>query len=206
MYHPCSPDFLAAGMLSASAPAPFFALASGNREQYLVPAIPAWQQVNSNGFGDPQAPEVSALEAFNGYLYAGTHNPVNPAPGQLYDGAQIFRSPDGSSWTPVTQPGFGNTHDIAPPAILDFLVFNRLPVCRHRPGQCQPGLADFQRHHLGADGCDRLQRCRQCCCRCAGCSMAARFTPGLPTRSAGHRSGAASPAITTPGAGWLQRC
>ena len=88
---------LAIGMLSASAPAPFFALASGNREHYLVPAIPAWQQVNSNGFGDPQAPEVSALEAFNGYLYAGTYNPVNPAPGQLYDGAQIFRSPDGSS-------------------------------------------------------------------------------------------------------------
>ena len=116
--------FMAAGMLSASIPAPFFALASGNREHYLVPAIPAWQQVNSNGFGDPQAPEVSALEAFNGYLYAGTYNPVNPAPGQLYDGARIFRSSDGVTWIPVTQPGFGNTHDIAPPAILDFLVFN----------------------------------------------------------------------------------
>ena len=28
------------------------------------------------------------------------------------------------TWTPVTQPGFGNTHDIAPPAILDLTVFN----------------------------------------------------------------------------------
>jgi hypothetical protein len=113
---------LAAGMMGAFAPEPFFAMASTSHEQYLAPAIPAWQQVNSNGFGDPLVPEISALEAFKGYLYAGTHNPIDPAP--LYDGAQIFRSSDGVSWTPVTQPGFGNTHDIAPPAILDFLVFN----------------------------------------------------------------------------------
>jgi hypothetical protein len=86
---------------------------------------PGWQQVNSSGFGDAQAVEVSALESFNGYLYAGTHNPVDPAPGQLYDGAQIFRSPDGMNWEAVTEPGFGNTHDIAAPAILDFLVFNQ---------------------------------------------------------------------------------
>ena len=79
-------------------------------------AAPAWQQANSSGFGDPQASEVSALEAFNGYLYAGTSNPT--------DGARIFRSQDGVTWTPVTQPGFGNPHDTAPPAILDLAVFN----------------------------------------------------------------------------------
>jgi hypothetical protein len=28
------------------------------------------------------------------------------------------------TWTAVTQPGFGNSHDIAAPAILDFVVFN----------------------------------------------------------------------------------
>jgi len=80
-----------------------------------VLAVPVWQQVNSNGFGDPQAGEVTAVETYNGYLYAGTHNPVNDA--------RIFRSPDGVSWTAVTEPGFGDPHDIAAPAILDFTVF-----------------------------------------------------------------------------------
>jgi len=96
--------------------------ASGARGQKLAQAIADWQQVNSNGFGNPQTGEVSALEAFNGYLYAGTHHPIDPA--QLIDGAQIFRSPGGVAWTPVTQPGFGISHDIAPPAILDLTVFN----------------------------------------------------------------------------------
>ncbi len=72
--------------------------------------------MNSNGFGDQQTGEVSALEAFNGYLYAGTANATA--------GARIFRSPDGVTWTPVTEPGFGIAHDIAPPAILDLTVFN----------------------------------------------------------------------------------
>jgi hypothetical protein len=81
-----------------------------------------WQQVNSSGFGDPQTSEVTALGAFNGYLYAGNHNPIDPE--LLFDGAQIFRSSDGIIWNPITQPGFGIAHDIAPPAILDFLVFN----------------------------------------------------------------------------------
>jgi hypothetical protein len=82
----------------------------------LSQAVPGWQQVNSNGFGDPQAGEVSALEAFDGYLYAGTYNPVAFT--------QIFRSPDGTTWTPVINPGFGISHDIAPAAILDMTVFN----------------------------------------------------------------------------------
>jgi hypothetical protein len=90
--------------------------------QELASEAPTWDQVNSNGFGDQDAGEVTALETFNDYLYAGTHNPIDPEP--LYDGAGIFRSPDGVTWTSVILPGFGNTHDIAPPAILDFIVFN----------------------------------------------------------------------------------
>ena len=82
----------------------------------LAQGVPGWQQVNSNGFGVQQAGEVSAVEAFNGYLYAGTSNAT--------DGARIFRSQDGATWTPVTQPGFGISHDIAPPSILDLTVFN----------------------------------------------------------------------------------
>jgi hypothetical protein len=88
----------------------------------LAQVVPAWQQANSNGFGDLHEQEVSALEAFSSYLYAGTFNVVDPL--VLFDGARIFRSPDGVTWTPVTQPGFQNPHDSAPPAILDFVVFN----------------------------------------------------------------------------------
>jgi len=95
--------------------------------------IPGWQQANTNGFGDPKALEVSALEAFNGYLYAGTYNIVEP--NVLFDGARIYRSPDGVTWTPVTQPGFQNPHDSAPPAILDFVLFgNRLYASTGRGG------------------------------------------------------------------------
>lgn len=99
-------------------------------------ALPAWEQVNSNGFGDPQTGEVTALETFNGDLYAGNYNPINPEP--LFDGAQIFRSSDGVTWTAVTQPGFGNSHDTAPPAILDFIEFNsRLYAGTGRGNACQ---------------------------------------------------------------------
>jgi len=79
-------------------------------------APPGWQQVNTDGFGDPQTVEVSALEAFNGALYAGTTN--------FMDGARIYRSQTGLSWVPVTEPGFGEPHDIRAPAILDLVVFN----------------------------------------------------------------------------------
>ena len=89
----------------------------------LILAIPDWLQVNSNGFGDPFAIEVSAVESFNGYLYAGTFNEIDLPPGQL-DGAQIFRSQDGMNWAYVTDPGFHNSHDTLPPAILDMTVFN----------------------------------------------------------------------------------
>jgi hypothetical protein len=83
--------------------------------QELALAVDGWEQVNTNGFGDPQTVEVSALASFNNYLYAGIYNATNDA--------QIFRSPDGVTWTAVTEPGFGNSHDIAPPAILDLTVF-----------------------------------------------------------------------------------
>ncbi len=95
--------------------------ASGASGHAFAQAVPTWQQTNSNGFGDQQNIEASALEAFNGYLYAGTHNPTDPL--QTIDGAQIFRSPDGETWIPVTDPGFGNSHDTAPPAILAMTVF-----------------------------------------------------------------------------------
>ena len=119
----CAPEASSALKIeSASAPELPAPSTYNQGVQVVAQAAPIWEQVNSNGFGDPQTGEVTALEAFNGYLYAGTHNPIDPEP--LYDGAQIFRSLDGITWTPVIEPGFGNSHDIAPPAILDFIVFN----------------------------------------------------------------------------------
>ena len=119
----CAPEASSTRSIeSASAPELPAPGAYSQAVQGIAQAPPVWEQVNSNGFGDPQVGEVTALEAFNGFLYAGTYNPIDPAP--LYDGAQIFHSSDGVAWTPVTQPGFGNSHDIAPPAILDFIVFN----------------------------------------------------------------------------------
>ncbi len=79
-------------------------------------AISNWQQVGSNGFGDPFAEEVSTIAAFDGHLYAGTANPTNDT--------RIFRSADGLTWQPVIDPGFGSAHDPAPRAILDMTVFN----------------------------------------------------------------------------------
>jgi uncharacterized repeat protein (TIGR01451 family) len=105
-----------AGVVGVSASAPDASSAHSQGVQKLVLQVPGWQQVNSNGFGDPQTGDVTALAAFNGYFYAGIHNPTTDA--------QIFRSPDGVTWTPVTEPGFGISHDIAPPAILDLTVFN----------------------------------------------------------------------------------
>jgi hypothetical protein len=89
-----------------------------------VQAALAWEQANTNGFGDPEVYEVTALEPFNGYLYAGTYNPNPVDPFPQFDGAQILRSPDGETWIPMTEPGFGNDHDTAPPAILDLAPFN----------------------------------------------------------------------------------
>jgi hypothetical protein len=103
------------------------------QEVVQVIPIPGWQQVNTNGFGDPKELEVSALESFNGYLYAGTYNVVDPL--QLFDGARIFRTIDGVTWSPITQPGFQNPHDSAPPAILNFVVFgNRIYASTGRGG------------------------------------------------------------------------
>jgi hypothetical protein len=80
-----------------------------------VLAEPGWQQVNSDGFGDAGATEVTALAVYGSYLYAGTHHAA--------DGALILRSPNGVTWNPVIEPGFGNPHDTITPAILDLEVY-----------------------------------------------------------------------------------
>ena len=44
------------------------------------------------GFNDANNSEITALEAFGGYIYAGTLN---------YSGAQLWRTPDQLNWTLV---------------------------------------------------------------------------------------------------------
>lgn len=128
---------LLAGLAGAIPCVPVARGATIPSDQVLPQVVPAWEQVNNNGFGDPQTSEVAALEAFSGYLYAGSHNPVDPEP--LLDGAQIFRSQGGVTWTAVTQPGFGIAHDIAPPAILDMTVFNGRLYASTGRGDNSPG-------------------------------------------------------------------
>jgi hypothetical protein len=83
------------------------------RIQKFAPGVPDWQQVNLNGFGERYASGVTALEAFNGQLYAGASN--------WETGGQIYRADDGLTWSAVTQPGFGYTNTV--PAIIDLGVF-----------------------------------------------------------------------------------
>lgn len=74
---------------------------------------PRWQQINANGFGDPQTSGVISLEVFRGRLYAGTAN--------WNTGGQVWRWNRNVQWQPVSEPGFGSGADNA--AIIDLAVF-----------------------------------------------------------------------------------
>ena len=85
-------------------------------DEPMPTATPGWMQNNNNGFGDPTSIGISALEVFNDLLYAGTWN---------WDkGARVWRSSDGSSWTAVTEPGFGSIYANTNPIIPDMIAFN----------------------------------------------------------------------------------
>ena len=72
-----------------------------------------WQQVNVDGFGDPQTVSVTALEVFHGQIYAGTTN---------WDaGGQVWRWQKDGQWLPVTEVGFGSGPLI--PSVVDLIVF-----------------------------------------------------------------------------------
>jgi hypothetical protein len=116
----------------------------------LMQAPPVWQQVNTNGFGDPQTVEVSALER----LVAASMR----APPTFLEGARIFRSQDGLTWDPVTQPGFGEPHDIRTHSILDLVVFNgRLYASTGRSANAGQIWRSLNGSCLGSDGHHRFQ-------------------------------------------------
>ena len=70
-----------------------------------------------SGFGNSVNISVHALEAFNGHLYAGATN---------YDqeGATVWRTTKGITWTVSSSPGFSNTYTNTNPVIYDFIEFN----------------------------------------------------------------------------------
>ena len=66
----------------------------------LAPGVAQWQQVNVSGFGDPGFTTGFSLAVFNNQLYAGAGH----WGGQ---GASIWRTSNGSNWSPVMTAGFG---------------------------------------------------------------------------------------------------
>lgn len=81
----------------------------------------SWQQIASGGFGDPYNTGVLSLVEYNGYLYAGTRHgdwqddahPDGPL------GGEVWRY-DGTNWTRVNDPGFG---DLEAHRVEKLLVF-----------------------------------------------------------------------------------
>jgi len=74
-----------------------------------------------NGFdgkknrGNPAYYQQIAVNLFpyNSYLYAGTVSLFSPTLGatqQTLTGAQLWKSPDGKTWLPITRTGFGDAH------------------------------------------------------------------------------------------------
>jgi hypothetical protein len=75
-----------------------------------------WRQANPSGFGSIANGDVHTLEAYNGQLYAGATN---------YDqGATIWRTANGITWTLSTSPGFSNTYTNTNPVVYDLVEFN----------------------------------------------------------------------------------
>lgn len=71
------------------------------RSALAPPSTSAWMQVNQDGFGEVNNNAVYTLETFDGDLYAGTSN--------ADAGAQLWRSPDGISWSQMAADGFSDT-------------------------------------------------------------------------------------------------
>ena len=63
-----------------------------------------------------------SLDVFGGQLYAGVSN--------YADGGQVWRYTDGTTWTAVSDPGFGSAYTTTNAALLDMIEFNgQLYVC-----------------------------------------------------------------------------
>jgi photosystem II stability/assembly factor-like uncharacterized protein len=77
--------------------------------------VPGWKLKNTPGFGNNNN-VVSALEVFNGQIYAAVSN--------WSSGCRIWRSPDGITWTPASEYGMSAVFGASNAAILDLVVFD----------------------------------------------------------------------------------
>jgi hypothetical protein len=66
-----------------------------------------WEAVTMDGFEDGGNRAIDHLYEYKGYLYASTYNCTNEEC-TTTNGGQLWRSPDGLTWQPVTWDGFGN--------------------------------------------------------------------------------------------------
>ena len=80
----------------------------------VLPTIPGWQRENKPGFQNENN-AITALEVFNGQLYAGTAN--------WQSGASLWRSADGLSWSRTSPMGLSDAYGAGNPAVLDLAVF-----------------------------------------------------------------------------------
>ena len=80
-----------------------------------------WTQVNTSGFGDAHNIGVYTTAIFKGYLYACTNNFYFSGNVPISNGGEIWRSPDGTTWTQVNTNGFVDENNKLNPG---FIVFN----------------------------------------------------------------------------------
>jgi hypothetical protein len=73
------------------------------------------QPIVWDGFGNPVNSPIEALEVFKGKLYAEATN--------YEEGATLWRSDNGESWTQVTEPGFDSAYGANNPIVFDMFVF-----------------------------------------------------------------------------------
>jgi len=83
-----------------------------NATTVALSGMSGWEQVNTNGFGDPSNSRVTSLAVFSDTLYAGAHNSGT--------GAQLWRTDTGSSWTAVFTDGFGSAYNQAIDHLVEF--------------------------------------------------------------------------------------
>jgi hypothetical protein len=81
----------------------------------LEPPYDGWQQVNTNGFGDPRNHNICGLGLLGGRIYAGTWNWTR--------GMEVWRATPGQSvpfadWERVADGGFGDRRNIMTATIL----------------------------------------------------------------------------------------
>lgn len=76
---------------------------------------PGAQPIVWDGFGNGNNTSVDALELFKGKLYAEASN--------YGEGATIWRSNNGQTWTQVTSPGFDSAYGVNNPIVFDMFTF-----------------------------------------------------------------------------------